>query len=222
MLEDRALVLNRSWTAISTTSVRRAVVLLVRGAAGVVHPSTFQLFSWEQWLAVGDAGPDGGAEAAEAPQLPADPATRPAPGGARPGRVGRLLGFGLSIVVPEVIALRQYDGYPARGVAFTRRNVYKRDAHTCQYCGRRPGLDELTIDHVVPRSRGGGSTWENCVTACRACNARKANRLTHELDLVLPRPPAAPRWPGGLDPATVRARPLWQKFLPASAVAMTA
>ena len=281
MLEDRALVLNRSWTAISTTSVRRAVVLLVRGAAGVVHPTTYQLHSWEQWLeqsrfelgaeSLGDGPqPGGGHGAGSLLVTPAEGATlsvastidavRAAASGAdaeadhprtdglirspgrgepagrgdplarggstsragRPGGPGRLLGFGLSICVPEVIALRTYDGYPVRGVSFTRRNVYKRDGHTCQYCGDRPGLHELTIDHVIPRSRGGASSWENCVTACRPCNARKANRLAHELNLTLKKPPAAPRWPGGLDPASVRARPLWQRFLPASAVALTA
>lgn len=198
VLEDRALVLNRSWAPITTTSVRRALVLVVRGAAGVVHPETFRVHSWDEWVGA----------PAEAPEVP-----RPPP---------RLHGFSLSVRVPEVIALREYDGYPVRQVAFTRRNVYRRDAFTCQYCGERPGVEHLTIDHVMPRSRGGGSSWENCVTACRRCNARKANRLAEELDLVLSRPPVAPRWPGGLDPASVRARPLWQRFLPASAVAIGA
>ena len=196
MLEQRALVLNRSWAPISTTSVRRALVLVVRGAAGVVHPETFCVHSWDEW--VGD-----GSE-------PSD--TSVGPRGAP-----RVRGFGLAVPVPEVIALKHYDGYPVRGVAFTRRNVYRRDSYTCQYCGGRPGVEELTIDHVLPRSRGGASTWENCVTACRPCNARKANRLAEEIDLRLGRRPAAPRWPGGLDPASVRARPLWQRFLPASA-----
>jgi 5-methylcytosine-specific restriction endonuclease McrA len=207
VLEDRALVLNRSWTPISTTSVRRAVVLVVRGAAGVVHPDTFLVHSWDEWV-------EDPAESER--ESPRDVLPQDGP------RARRISGYGLSVRVPEVIALRHYDGFPVRGVAFTRRNVYRRDAHTCQYCGKRPGVDELTIDHVIPRSRGGASTWENCVTACRGCNARKANRLAAEVDFVLPRIPAAPRWPGGLDPASVRARPLWQRFLPASALAMPA
>jgi 5-methylcytosine-specific restriction endonuclease McrA len=189
VLDERALVLNRSWTPISTTSVRRAIVLVVRGAAGVVHPDTYAVQTWSDWVAE---------------QLPEG----------HPAMV--LQGFGFSVRVPEVIALRHYDGYPARGVAFTRRNVYRRDAYTCQYCGDRPGVDELTIDHVIPRSRGGATTWENCVTACRRCNAKKADSLAHELALALEHPPAPPRWPGGLDPASVRARPSWHRFLPAS------
>ena len=195
MLEDRALVLNRSWTAISTTSVRRALVLVVRGAAGIVHPETFGVADWNAWVAE-------------------QPAGRP------PGRV--IKGIDRDVAVPDVIVLRHYDGYPVRGVAFTRRNVYRRDAFTCQYCGDRPGLSDLTIDHVVPRSRGGASTWDNCVAACRPCNTRKANRSAHESNLRLVRQPAAPRWPGGLDPASLRARPAWSRFLPESALAMRA
>jgi 5-methylcytosine-specific restriction endonuclease McrA len=192
MLDERALVLNRSWTAISTTSVRRALVLVVRGAAGVVHPETYTVADWDAWLSVPAEG-------------------RPSVRGAE-----------CEVPVPEVIVLRHYDGYPSRGVAFTRRNVYRRDAYTCQYCGGRPGIHELTIDHVVPRSRGGTSTWDNCVAACRPCNARKANRAAHESDLRLARPPQAPRWPGGLDPAALHARPAWRRFLPESAIAVGA
>ena len=195
MLEDRTLVLNRSWTAISTTSVKRAVLLVARGAAGVVHPETFHVNEWDAWV-----------------RQDRDPASdRPL-----------IRGFEILFPVPEVIVLRKYDGYPTHGVAFTRRNVYRRDCYTCQYCGRHPGLHDLTIDHVVPRSRGGASTWENCVAACRPCNTRKANRTAHESNLRLLRSPSAPRWPGGLDPASVKARPTWHRFLPASALAITA
>jgi 5-methylcytosine-specific restriction endonuclease McrA len=192
MLEDRALVLNRSWTAISTTSVRRAICLVVRGAAGVVHPETFGVADWDAWVGEGIEG-------------------RPV-----------VRGIDREVAAPDVIVLRHYDGYPVRGVAFTRRNVYRRDAFICQYCGKHPGLSDLTIDHVVPRSRGGASSWENCVAACRPCNTRKANRSAHESNLRLMRPPSAPRWPGGLDPAALRARPAWHRFLPDSALAMRA
>src|SRR6188768_2257454 len=97
VLDERALVLNRSWTPISTTSVRRAIVLVVRGAAGVVHPETYHVQSWSDWVSA---------------------ATTEVPSSAP-----RVQGYDLSIRVPEVIALRHYDGYPVRGVAFTRRNV---------------------------------------------------------------------------------------------------
>jgi 5-methylcytosine-specific restriction endonuclease McrA len=78
--------------------------------------------------------------------------------------------------VPEVVTLVHYDRVPASKVTFSRRNIFKRDRYTCQYCGAQPGSEELTIDHVLPRSRGGPSSWENCVLACLKCNKRKADR----------------------------------------------
>ena len=75
--------------------------------------------------------------------------------------------------VPEVIALQHYDRVPLAAVTFSRRNVAKRDHYTCQYCGAQPGVEELTIDHVNPRSQGGQSSWTNCVAACVTCNAAR-------------------------------------------------
>ena len=69
-----------------------------------------------------------------------------------------------------------------------------RDAHQCQYCGKRPPLRELNIDHVVPRSRGGGDTWENLVTACRVCNLRKGWKTPEEANMRLARVPFRPKW----------------------------
>lgn len=182
VLDRRTLVLNRSWLPISTTTVRRAVLLMARGAAGAVHPETYELSCWESWVENG------------------------------PPEADRLEGQGFRLPVPEVIVLTRYNGIPDRPVAFTRRNVYRRDAYRCQYCGVRPGPDHLTIDHVVPRSRGGATTWENCVTACFRCNARKANRSTRECGMHPRTAPALPSWPGGLDPASLDQRPNWRRF----------
>jgi 5-methylcytosine-specific restriction endonuclease McrA len=79
-------------------------------------------------------------------------------------------------------------------VTFSRRNLFKRDRFTCQYCGEQPGTEELTIDHVLPRSRGGVSTWENCVLACIECNHRKANMTPAEAGMPLKKDPARPNW----------------------------
>ncbi len=80
--------------------------------------------------------------------------------------------------LPSVIALKDYV-QSARRPAFTRFNVFLRDRFTCQYCGHPFPTQELTFDHVVPRSRGGRTTWENVVTACSSCNLVKGNRLPH-------------------------------------------
>lgn len=103
-------------------------------------------------------------------------------------------GVGRRLRVPRVIVLRQYDGIPRYEVRFSRSNVYARDGHACQYCGDSPGLEKLTLDHVVPVSRGGPSAWENVVTACVPCNRRKADRTPAQAGLCLPKRPRKPRW----------------------------
>jgi 5-methylcytosine-specific restriction endonuclease McrA len=99
-----------------------------------------------------------------------------------------------AIRVPEVIVLVQYDRAPRRHVPFSRRNLYRRDHYTCQYCGSRPGTENLSIDHVVPRSFGGHTTWTNCVLACIRCNIRKSNRSPEKAAMRLLRKPFKPRW----------------------------
>jgi len=96
----------------------------------------------------------------------------------------------LEIVVPSVVRLRSFVRVPYRWRApLNRRSIFVRDDHRCQYCG---GPAE-SIDHVVPRSRGGGHTWENVVAACRPCNVRKRDRLLHETSMQLFKAPAVPR-----------------------------
>ena len=87
--------------------------------------------------------------------------------------------------VPEVITLTGFERLPSAVVAFSRRNIYKRDHYTCQYCGTQPGSEELTIDHVVPRAQGGESRWDNCVLACVTCNKHKADRTPEEARMPL-------------------------------------
>ena len=92
------------------------------------------------------------------------------------------------------MALTKYDRIPTNAVTFSRRNIYKRDRFTCQYCGAQPGSEELTIDHVLPRAQGGVSSWENCVLACIACNKRKADHTPDQARMPLRKPPVRPRW----------------------------
>jgi 5-methylcytosine-specific restriction endonuclease McrA len=116
---------------------------------------------------------------------------------------------------PSVIRLVYLIRRPRPRVKLTRREVFIRDDHTCQYCGRRSG--DLTIDHVVPRSRGGLHTWENLVTACKSCNHRKGGKTAVEARMPLKREPFEPK-PGVY--YTIERRvdrgihPAWEKFLP--------
>ena len=92
---------------------------------------------------------------------------------------------------PSVIRLQHMIRRPRPRVRLSRREVFARDGHVCQYCGRQGG--DMTLDHVVPRHRGGAHTWENLVTACKSCNHRKGGRLPDEARLRLLRTPVEPR-----------------------------
>lgn len=92
-------------------------------------------------------------------------------------------------VYPSVIRMRRYIRLPYHRIVLTRRNVMRRDRQTCQYCGTR---SDLTLDHVMPKSRGGKDTWENLVTACNRCNVRKGNRTPEEAEMLLEREPYRP------------------------------
>ena len=85
--------------------------------------------------------------------------------------------------LPTVIRLRQYIRIPYKEIPLTRRNVLERDRHTCQYCNLKG--EHLTLDHVIPRSRGGGDAWENLVAACVRCNVKKGNRTPKEASMPL-------------------------------------
>lgn len=91
--------------------------------------------------------------------------------------------------LPTVIRLRQYVQVPYKEIPLTRRNVLHRDSHTCQYCGCK---EDLTIDHVIPRSKGGEDAWENVITACVRCNIKKGNRTPKEAAMPLTSLPRRP------------------------------
>ena len=141
VLERPTLVLNRNWQPVGVVPVTKALTKAWNDTARIVDPADYQQHTWDNWM-----------------QIPAE------------GELFIQTRF-TRLRVPEVITLTNYDRLPTNSVTFSRRNVFKRDRFTCQYCGVQPGSDELTIDHVVPRAQGGTSTWKNCVLACIACNA---------------------------------------------------
>jgi len=98
------------------------------------------------------------------------------------------------IQIPAVVRLRKAYRRHAKPVKFSRVNIYARDGYRCQYCGIRCTIDQLTYDHVIPRSRNGRTTWDNIVSCCYACNAQKANRTPAEARMTLRSVPARPNW----------------------------
>jgi 5-methylcytosine-specific restriction endonuclease McrA len=118
------------------------------------------------------------------------------------------------IRIPRVIVLLAYERLPKARVRFSRFNIYARDESTCQYCGRRFARAELNLDHVIPRSRGGVTTWENVVCSCVPCNLRKGGRTPEEAGMRLLRSPARPRWTPMFRNVALRARYReWKPFL---------
>ncbi|WP_233159371.1 HNH endonuclease [Pseudonocardia sp. MH-G8] len=123
----------------------------------------------------------------------------------------------LTLPAPSVMRLSRYVRVPyRRSVPMTRAGVLRRDGRRCAYCSKRAD----TIDHVVPRSRGGAHTWDNCVAACRTCNSRKADRMIEEIGWTLSVVPRAPdRAAGGILVLAVEPLPSWEPWLGATSAA---
>lgn len=115
---------------------------------------------------------------------------------------------------PLVIRLVAYVPLPRRlPLPLSRRTVLARDMYTCQYCGAQPGRSELTVDHVIARSRGGATSWENVATACAPCNRRKGNRTPEEANMHLLSTPTRPHFIAIVLFAEPHAHEAWQKYL---------
>lgn len=101
-------------------------------------------------------------------------------------------GCGRRIRAPEIIVVANYQQIPKNQLNFNRKNLFRRDNDTCQYCGIKPGVSQLSVEHVIPKSRGGKNNWENCVVACFDCNQKKKDRTPEEADMELLRQPMKP------------------------------
>lgn len=168
-LNQPVLVLNRLWQAVNVCSTRRALTLLFQGHAQVVlgdDDGVFQTYGYKEWRDFSENAPH--------PETVATVSYR--------------------IRVPRVIMLLVFDHLPRKEVKFTRHNIFERDKNTCQYCGRHFERKDLNLDHVIPRDRGGPTTWENIVCSCIPCNTRKGNRTPREANLRLVRKPRRPKW----------------------------
>jgi 5-methylcytosine-specific restriction endonuclease McrA len=116
--------------------------------------------------------------------------------------------------IPLVIRLVCYVRIPRSfALPLSRRTVLARDQYTCQYCGEQPGKAYLTLDHVLPRSRGGETCWENVVTACEACNRRKGDRTPEEAHLPIPHRPVRPRYLAITWLAGAATPAVWEKYM---------
>ncbi|MCS7045622.1 MAG: HNH endonuclease [Gemmataceae bacterium] len=172
-LDASVLVLNKLFMAIHVISVRRSFILLCKDLAEVVtlEDGQFTTYDFETWREVSEYR-------AKHFREEDDDWVRTATS---------------EIQVPRVIRLRGYEKMPKHTVKFNRRNIFARDNNQCQYCGKRFATVDLSLDHVVPRSQGGLSTWENVVCACLDCNVRKGGRTPKQAHMTLIRKPERPK-----------------------------
>jgi hypothetical protein len=174
-IANRALVLNSDWRPINTLPVLDAVCKVFSGRALFMHPDSYRTYDFESWVTEWD-------EAVRTAQIAAD---RVMPMG------------GTSLVLPDVIVCTDYRGFgfttnlkgPPK---FSRKNLLLRDKCTCQFCGKVFPSEELTMDHVFPKSKGGQITWQNIVLSCVKCNHKKANRTPEQAHMKLIRQPFVP------------------------------
>lgn len=171
-LDCHVLVLNKLYQPVRIVSARRAFVLLSREIAEVIDidGSSWLTFTFGDWLDMSELWYDAERERHDWTHT-----------------------VRLPIAVPRIIRLLEFDRVITATVNLNRRNIFARDAHRCQYCGKRFRVSELTLDHVVPRSQGGGDSWTNLVTACAGCNAKKGGRTPAQANMPLIRKPFKPK-----------------------------
>jgi len=178
-LNAHVLVLNKMWMAIRVTDARRAFSLLIRDLAEAIRvdDGSYTGHDFDSWTQLSEVRSNfgDGEQDSEANQYDWVRTVR------------------MAIAVPKVIRLLGYDRLPKQNVKLNRRNIFARDCSTCQFCGVRFPTSELSLDHVMPRSQGGKSTWENLVCCCVRCNARKGGRTPRGAGMKLIRRPVKPR-----------------------------
>jgi 5-methylcytosine-specific restriction endonuclease McrA len=157
-LDSPTLVLNKNWIGINATTVKDAINTVCSERARIVCPEDYNLYYFDEWMKL---------------DVPTGhPFIKTQHG---------------KVKCPEVIVLNDYGQIPRQTVVFSRRNLWRRDLYRCQYCGKRPPPDEITIDHIVPKARGGMSCFENCVLACIDCNLKKGHKPLHKTGMRLRR-----------------------------------
>lgn len=195
IIKESVLVLNKYFLAVQVSIVEDAIKALVKDVAKVVVEdySTYDLKDWVQYTTDQSFNPEIVEKYAGLVRSPS-----------------------IQMLAPHVIMFPDclYTSPLIKTVRFSRRNVFQRDNHTCQYCGHKFKAKELNIDHVVPRSRGGPNSWKNLVTSCKPCNAKKGDDLLTEIGWKLLQEPTQPKWKSHVGkPFNMNKRIYWQNFL---------
>lgn len=176
-LNSHVLVLNKMWMAVRVVDARRAFSLVCKGLAEVIRvdDGSFTGYDFGDWTDLSEARHR----------------LFPSTDGEEPYEWVRTVR--MQIAVPKVIRLLGYDKLPRNEVKLNRRNIFARDNNRCQYCGDKYPTSELSLDHIIPRSQGGGASWQNLVCCCVACNTRKGGRTPRQAAMPLIKKPVKPK-----------------------------
>ncbi len=176
-LNANVLVLNKFYQAIRVINVKRAFSLLCREMAEVIHIETdargqakWHNLNFESWQELSALKKE-----------------------FEPDEYDWIHTVRFAIAVPRIIRLLGYDKLPRQDVKFNRRNIYARDSSRCQYCGKKFSTTELSLDHVLPKSQGGKTTWDNIVCCCVRCNVKKGGRTPEQAHMHLIVKPTKPK-----------------------------
>lgn len=195
-MQAAVLALNRNYMAVHVISVRRAFCLLFKELAEVIHVENGQYltYDFDGWREYSELKVELGDKRPEEDWI-------------------RAVNF--DIQVPRVVRITTYDRLPKNTVKFNRRNIFLRDGHRCQYCGNRYSSPRLSLDHVMPKSRGGPDTWENIVCACLDCNVSKGGRTPQEAGMQLLQEPFKPKRSPQLNRQLTQPKyASWRHFIP--------
>ncbi|MBC7783227.1 MAG: HNH endonuclease [Burkholderiales bacterium] len=197
-LSANVLVLNKFYQAVRVVNVRRAFSLLAKDIAEVVHietdpvgQSTWHNLDLTEWTQLSHLKRE-----------------------FEPAEHDWIHTVRFAMAVPKIIRLLGYDKLPRQDVKFNRRNIFARDSNRCQYCGKKFSTIDLSLDHVIPRSQGGKSTWDNIVCCCIKCNVKKGGRTPEQAHLKLLSKPVKPKRSPAISFKLADARyKSWKQFL---------
>jgi 5-methylcytosine-specific restriction endonuclease McrA len=195
-LDCSVLVLNRFYMAVRVVDVRRAMTLLYRGCAEVItiEEDAYSNYDFDGWCEVSQLHAlekQNGEDFLRTPHQ--------------------------EVQVPRIVRLVLYDKVPKSTVRFNRKNLFARDGYRCQYCNQTRPMSQLSLDHVVPRSQGGRTTWENVVCCCTSCNSKKGGRTPLQASMRLLSHPSKPLANPGMVATLKDPRyESWKTFLPAT------
>ena len=186
VLSKLVLILNKGWNVVGVKSVQKSIIKVFSGTAKFLDPETYQLYDFYSWSKLGMTNTDT----------------------YHPIQMthGQLR-------APEIIVLTSYNGFRVNEIRLNKKNLLIRDHFCCAYTGKSLTLKTATIDHIIPKSRGGKTIWNNVVICCKEINRKKANKSPEEIGLKLIRTPHKPKW-SPLFAYCVKDRPSsWDKFL---------